>query len=135
MRLLARRWTRRPSLSRRGLASSNPRSLRCTRRSSEHVISCHTRRYCNADGGQDVEEEEKPEGFWRELFLLKPDLPRLRDMLETSEAGFLLHVQHQSQQLVRHAIAHVKAGHGPADENALDVSAVPRLAVEVSLDL
>lgn len=88
-----------------------------------------------ADWGQDIEDDEKPEGFWRELFLLKPDLSRLRELLENSESAFLLHLQNQSQQLVRHAISHVKEMRGPADENALDVSAVSLLAVGMLLDL
>lgn len=42
---------------------------------------------------KDVEDDEKSEGFWRELFLLKPDLPKLREMLENTDAEFLLHIQ------------------------------------------
>ena len=60
-------------------------------------------------------------------------------MLEDTDAEFLLHmqvrchrhvikakllthhVQHQPQQLLLHAIAHIKASEAPTDENALDV--------------
>ncbi|KAI7005432.1 hypothetical protein KC362_g18517, partial [Hortaea werneckii] len=30
---------------------------------------------------REVEDDEKPNGFWRELFLLKTDLPRLQQIL------------------------------------------------------
>ncbi|WPH04992.1 DUF1741-domain-containing protein [Acrodontium crateriforme] len=73
---------------------------------------------------RDVEDEEKPEGFWNELFLLKPEIARLRQILEDTEPDFLLHVQHQPQQLLLHAITHIKAGQSPADENALDTLTV-----------
>jgi hypothetical protein len=42
---------------------------------------------------QEVEDDEKTAGFWRELFLLKPDIPRLRQILNDTDADFLLHVQ------------------------------------------
>ncbi|KAK5175218.1 uncharacterized protein LTR77_000355 [Saxophila tyrrhenica] len=73
---------------------------------------------------REVDDDEKPEGFWRELFLLKPDVPRLRETLEDIDADFLLHTQHQPQQLVLHAVAHVKGGEAPADENALETLTV-----------
>lgn len=40
---------------------------------------------------QDVEGQEHTEGFWRELFLLKPDLPRLKQILEDIDVEYLLH--------------------------------------------
>lgn len=77
-------------------------------------------------------EEEKPEGFWRELFLLRPDPPRLRELLDQTDPDFLLHVQHRPQQLLLHALDVLKAGQAPADENALEVSqASPSLSRSV----
>jgi hypothetical protein len=93
-----------------------------------------------SDRFKEVEDDEKSEGFWSELFLLKPDLPRLREILENTDAEFLIHVQvcfdsnvctsvsslqllqHQPQQLLSQAVAHIKAAQAPLDENALDVS-------------
>jgi hypothetical protein len=48
---------------------------------------------CVAKRQQEVEDEEKSEGFWRELFLLKPDVVQLRQLLEDTDADFLLHMQ------------------------------------------
>ena len=45
----------------------------------------------SVNGVQDVEGQEHTEGFWRELFLLKPDLPRLKQILEDIDAEYLLH--------------------------------------------
>ncbi|KAF2766553.1 DUF1741-domain-containing protein [Teratosphaeria nubilosa] len=73
---------------------------------------------------REVEDEDKPEGFWRELFLLKPDFSRLRGILENTDAEFLLEIQHQPQQLVFQAIATLKTGQVPSDENALDTLTV-----------
>ena len=42
---------------------------------------------------KEVEDDEKSEGFWRELFLLKPDLVKLRELLEDTDAEFLIHIQ------------------------------------------
>ena len=41
---------------------------------------------------QDHDDEEKPEGFWREFFLLKPDNARFGQLLDDLEAIDLLHV-------------------------------------------
>ncbi|KAK4547926.1 hypothetical protein LTR36_010645 [Oleoguttula mirabilis] len=71
-----------------------------------------------------VEDHEKPDGFWRELFLLRPDIPRLRQILNETDADFLLHIQHQPQQLLLQAIAELKADKAPADEHTLDTLTV-----------
>lgn len=42
---------------------------------------------------QEVEDDDKPEGFWAELFLLKPDAARLRQILEDTDAEYLIHLQ------------------------------------------
>ncbi|TKX21237.1 hypothetical protein C1H76_6778 [Elsinoe australis] len=69
---------------------------------------------------REIEDEYKPEGFWRELFLLKPDASRLGHILDDTDADFLLHTNHCSQQLLGHAIATVRAGEAPSDEHALE---------------
>lgn len=43
------------------------------------------------DVHQDVEDHEHTEGFWRELFLLKPDVARLRQILDDTDGEYLLH--------------------------------------------
>ncbi|USW48693.1 Putative armadillo-like helical domain-containing protein [Septoria linicola] len=73
---------------------------------------------------QGIEEDDKDDEFWTTLFLLKPDIAALREVLENTSAEFLLHAQHQSQQLLLQALARVKAAHSPADENALDTLTV-----------
>ena len=52
-----------------------------------HVMNHVTNR------AQEVEDDEKTEGFWRELFLLKPDVSRLRELLESTDVDFLLHMR------------------------------------------
>jgi hypothetical protein len=71
---------------------------------------------------RELDDDEKPKGFWRELFLLKPDIPRLRQLLEDTDPNYLLQVQHQPQQVVVHATHCIKEGVSPGDENALDVN-------------
>jgi len=39
------------------------------------------------------EDEEKSEGFWKELFLLRPDILHLTQILEDTSADYLLQVQ------------------------------------------
>nr|POE54160.1 upf0588 membrane protein [Quercus suber] len=73
---------------------------------------------------QEVEDEERLEGFWREFFLLKPDTARLRQVLEAISPNFLLQIQHQSQQLLLQAVEQLQIGEAPADEHALDTLTV-----------
>lgn len=70
------------------------------------------------------EDDEKPEGFWKEFFLLRPDLRRLGQILDDTDADYLLQTQHHSQQLLVYAISTLKSGAGPADEHALDTLTV-----------
>lgn len=42
---------------------------------------------------QEVEDDEKPQGFWTELFLLKPDTAKLRQILEDTDTEYLIHLQ------------------------------------------
>jgi len=83
------------------------------------------------------EEVEKPEGFWQEFFLHKPDGGSLRQLLHDLSPDELLHfqvrrrshcslhsannVQEHPQQLFIRAIERAKVGVAPSDENALDV--------------
>ncbi|KAI9661538.1 MAG: hypothetical protein M1829_006229 [Trizodia sp. TS-e1964] len=69
------------------------------------------------------EETEKSEGFWREFFLLRPDKPRLQQIVSNINADDFLNFQNQTRRLFFCAISHVKAGKEPSDENAFDVSA------------
>ncbi|KAK0321562.1 hypothetical protein LTR82_007530 [Friedmanniomyces endolithicus] len=71
----------------------------------------------------DVHDDEIPQGFWAELFLLRPDLPRLQQVLENADSGLLIQSQHHSHQLLIQSIAALKLGRPPADEHALDVVA------------
>ncbi|KAF1809114.1 DUF1741-domain-containing protein [Eremomyces bilateralis CBS 781.70] len=72
----------------------------------------------------DEDEAEKPEGFWREFFLHKPDTAGLRQLLANLTPDDMLHLQFRTQQLVSHAIAYIKTGRGPSDEVALDTLTV-----------
>ena len=67
----------------------------------------------------------EPDGFWREFFLLKTDKARLWQRLESLSTTDLLQLQHESQQLFAQALAQIKYGLGPMDENALDVGLNP----------
>ena len=63
------------------------------------------------------------DGFWSEFFLLRPDRKRLQQRLEKLHSGELLELQHESQQLFRQAVIHMKIGRPPMGEYALDVRA------------
>ena len=85
---------------------------------------------------KEAEEVAKPEGFWDEFFLHKPDPASLRAILLALSPDDLLHfqvsladytrfransLQAHPQQFVLRAISRVKAGVPPSDENALEV--------------
>jgi hypothetical protein len=55
------------------------------------LIARPTRSEQFVDVVQDVEGHEHTEGFWRELFLLKPDLAELKQILDDIDPEFLLH--------------------------------------------
>ena len=73
------------------------------------------------DPCQSTKDEDKPEGFWRELFLLKPDISELGQILDETDPEFLLQFQHYPQQFFANAVIAVGSGKAPADENALEV--------------
>ncbi|QIW98079.1 hypothetical protein AMS68_003597 [Peltaster fructicola] len=66
------------------------------------------------------DEHDLGEGFWRELFLLRPDLSQLRQLLEDIDADLLLHLASQPRLLLLNAIDAVNAKQAPSDENALE---------------
>lgn len=75
----------------------------------------------NADEDHDYEQSE---GFWQEFFLLKPDPPSLRRVLQGLNADQMLHLQAPAQQLFSRAIDRVQAAKAPSDEIALDTLTV-----------
>ncbi|PMB69446.1 hypothetical protein BM221_004090 [Beauveria bassiana] len=71
---------------------------------------------------QDVEEGRQSKGFWREFFLLKPDLVSLRQLLRDISPADMLLLEGQSQELFGEAIDALKSGSGNVPHNVLDVS-------------
>ncbi|PHH55088.1 hypothetical protein CFIMG_002935RA [Ceratocystis fimbriata CBS 114723] len=72
----------------------------------------------------DDELDEKPEGYWRELFLLKPDGPALRAVLAALPASALLQYETRTQEILLQAMAALKSGRPAAVANALDTLAI-----------
>ncbi|KAK3386409.1 hypothetical protein B0H63DRAFT_467739 [Podospora didyma] len=79
----------------------------------------------------DNDDGEKPEGFWREFFLLRPDRATLRRILDEISPNDLLHFELQTGQLFSRAVAALKggSGHGVTDFNALDTLSTFMMAV------
>ncbi|KAG9248997.1 hypothetical protein BJ878DRAFT_485705 [Calycina marina] len=69
---------------------------------------------------KDDDATDKSEGFWRELFLLKPDKTTLRKILNELSPEDLSHLQRQTRQLFSRAVTCIKTGSAPADTHALD---------------
>lgn len=70
---------------------------------------------------REEDDHEKTEGFWKEFFLLKPDLPALRRILDELGPGDLLHIELQTQELFARAVATLRTSQGLAAElHALD---------------
>lgn len=63
---------------------------------------------------------DKPEGFWREFFLLRPDRAALQRVLGDLSPDDLLALHSQTRQLFARAVACLKKGAGPASLHALD---------------
>ncbi|KAL2018194.1 hypothetical protein VTK56DRAFT_1167 [Thermocarpiscus australiensis] len=68
----------------------------------------------------DSDDCEKSEGFWKEFFLLRPDRPSLRRILDEIGPNDLLHLQHQTRQFFTQVVATLKNPYGVADLHALD---------------
>ena len=47
----------------------------------------------NADAADDDQDHDHSEGFWQEFFLLKPDPPSLRRVLQSLNPDQMLHLQ------------------------------------------
>ncbi|KAI0843257.1 DUF1741-domain-containing protein [Hypoxylon sp. FL0890] len=63
---------------------------------------------------------DKPEGFWREFFLLKPDRLALHRILSRLGPDDLISLQSQTQQLFFRAVECLKKSGGVADLHALE---------------
>ncbi|KAK4032045.1 hypothetical protein C8A01DRAFT_41524 [Parachaetomium inaequale] len=77
----------------------------------------------------DSDEADRSEGFWKEFFLLRPDRPALRRILDGTGPNDLLQLQHQTRQLFVQAIAALRHPYGVADLHALDTLSTFMLAV------
>ncbi|KAH8677679.1 hypothetical protein BX600DRAFT_134207 [Xylariales sp. PMI_506] len=65
-------------------------------------------------------EVEKPEGFWREFFLLKPERPTLQRILTALRPDDLIALQPQTRQLFARAVAYLRTGPPLASLHALE---------------
>ncbi|KAI0454437.1 hypothetical protein F5B21DRAFT_514707 [Xylaria acuta] len=65
-------------------------------------------------------ESDKPEGFWREFFLLKPDRASLLKILDNFGPDDLINLQPQTRQLFLRAVACLKIGNGTSSLHALE---------------
>ncbi|KAH9908151.1 DUF1741-domain-containing protein [Xylariomycetidae sp. FL2044] len=65
-------------------------------------------------------EADKPEGFWREFFLLNPDQTSLQRILDGLGPDDLIQLQPQTRQLFLRAVNCLKQGSGAADLHALE---------------
>lgn len=78
---------------------------------------------------KDDEDTEKSEGFWREFFLLKPDRPSLRRILDDIGPDDLVHLDLQTRQLFSRAVVALRNPHGVADLHALETLSIFLIAV------
>jgi hypothetical protein len=69
-------------------------------------------------------EFDKPEGFWREFFLLKPDRATLQRLLGDLSPDDLIALHPQTRQLFAKAVACLKKGAGNTSLHALEVCSV-----------
>ncbi|KAI1751244.1 hypothetical protein F4782DRAFT_200320 [Xylaria castorea] len=65
-------------------------------------------------------DSDKPEGFWREFFLLKPDRASLLKILDNFGPDDLIILQPQTRQLFLRAVACLKVGNGTSSLHALE---------------
>lgn len=85
-------------------------------------VTCEERDEADAEA-QDDDDDERSEGFWREFFLLRPDRPALRKLLDGMGPADMLAMEERTRELFARAVAAVKSGQGVADLHALGVSA------------
>ncbi|KAI9804810.1 MAG: hypothetical protein M1825_001178 [Sarcosagium campestre] len=67
-----------------------------------------------------AEEADKPEGFWLEFFLLKPDKAKLHRIVADLGPDDLLQLHCQTRSFFSRAVNHISNASAPSDENALD---------------
>ncbi|KEZ45446.1 Uncharacterized protein SAPIO_CDS1754 [Scedosporium apiospermum] len=72
----------------------------------------------------DEDDGEKSEGFWREFFLLRPDRPSLKRILDALNPTDLLHLETQTRSLFSTAVAVAKDGRNDSDIHALETLSV-----------
>ncbi|KAH6621617.1 hypothetical protein B0J18DRAFT_432959 [Chaetomium sp. MPI-SDFR-AT-0129] len=77
----------------------------------------------------DSDEVEHSEGFWKEFFLLRPDRPALRKILNDQSPDDLLQLNHQTRQLFAQATTALRRPYGVADLHALETLSTFLLAV------
>ncbi|KAK9772259.1 hypothetical protein AB5N19_00614 [Seiridium cardinale] len=75
--------------------------------------------YCQDEVDPDA-DIDKPEGFWREFFLLKPDRATLRQVLGDLTPDHLIALHSQTRQLFARAVACLKKGAGNSSLHALE---------------
>ncbi|TPX13543.1 uncharacterized protein E0L32_006014 [Thyridium curvatum] len=63
---------------------------------------------------------DKPEGFWLELFLLRPERASLRRLLDGLSAGELLQLEEQTRQLFARAVGALKGTTGGAQQEVAE---------------
>ncbi|KAK3984310.1 hypothetical protein QBC44DRAFT_337215 [Cladorrhinum sp. PSN332] len=82
------------------------------------------------DYSEDDADADKSEGFWKEFFLLKPDRPSLKRILDEITPGDLLHLhQAQTRQLFARAVGALKNPYGVADLHALETLSAFMIAI------
>ncbi|EXJ54197.1 hypothetical protein A1O7_09534 [Cladophialophora yegresii CBS 114405] len=74
----------------------------------------------NVLANEEAADSVPSEGFWRELFLLRPDKQRLYDILEPLTASDLMHMQIQMRTFFKRAVGEANSGMSPRNGNALD---------------
>lgn len=72
---------------------------------------------------EDEPYEEHTEGFWKELFLHKPDSPNFRRLIDHLSADDLLHLQSHTQEFAYRSLQCIQESSAPSDDYALEVSA------------
>ncbi|KXH27844.1 hypothetical protein CSIM01_06763 [Colletotrichum simmondsii] len=73
----------------------------------------------------DAEDDaERSEGFWREFFLLRPDRPALKRILDGLGPADMLALEEHTRELFARAVTAMKSGQGVADLHALDTLSV-----------
>ncbi|KOS22775.1 UPF0588 membrane protein [Escovopsis weberi] len=73
---------------------------------------------------KDDDGAERQDGFWTELFLLRPDRAALRQILDGMRPGDVLLLEAQMRELFARAVAAVKGAKGNAPSHALDTLSV-----------